>query len=247
MKKNKLKSTNDLFQNLLKIEALGFEDKYDSNLLSIDQINSYLIRDKGKIFDKVFYDFHIARDKSCKMGGINFSIISKEVNAILDTISSKPELSHIPKNNIIREPYEDTIIDKVIINEGADLVREICSIKFIENSILDKEKLVKVSDLCKVYINEFMQPFFDSMTSIQDLNDKIVNVTPMADYNDFFRNNTVSKALIIMGLCSNEKFESYYESSLKVNKEALLTHPSYSIMLNENMLIDKVVYKYFKS
>ena len=244
MKKNKLRSTNNLFQNLLNIEELGFEDKYDTNLLSSDQINSYLIKDKGEIFDKIFYYYHISRDKSCKMGGFNFSIISKEVNAILDIISSKPQLSHI---NIIREPYEDTIIDKVIINKGADLEREICSIKFIENLILNEQKLVQVADLCKVYINELVQPYFDSITSIQDINDKIIDNIPVIEHSSFFRNRATAKALIVMAICKNKRFDSFYESALEINKEALLTHPSYTAILNEEMLVNEVVYQYFKS
>jgi hypothetical protein len=247
MKKNRLKPANDQFKTLLGITGLGFEDKFPIEILSSFQTSSYLIRDKGEVSDKISYEFHISGDKSSVLSGIRFSIISKEINAILDSISSKPELSYIPKYKIVLDPYEDTIIDKVIINNCEDLVREICSIKFIENEILNEQKLVQVADLCKVYINDYMQPFFDSINSLQDINDKIIEITPMEDYNDFFRNKTVSKALIVMGVCKNERFESYYESALKVNTEALVTHPSYSAMLNENILINEVVYKYFKS
>jgi hypothetical protein len=214
MKKNKLRLTNNLFQNLLNIQALGFEDKYDENLLSIDQINSYLIRDKGEILDKIFYDYHISRDKSCKMGGITFSIILKQVNAILNTILSKPQLIYIDR--IIREPYEDTIIDRITIDKGHDLVREICSVKFIENEILSKEKLGQVADLCKVYINDYMQPFFNSINTIQDINEKIINGFPEDKWGDFFRGETRFKVTVIMKLCNNSKYEAFSQTSKKM-------------------------------
>ncbi len=212
MKKNRLKSANDQLKTLLGITELGFEDKFPVEILSSFQTGSYLIRDKGEVSDKISYEFHISDDKSSVLSGIRFSIISKEINAILDLISSKPELSHIPKYMIVLDSYEDTIIDEAILKDGADLVREICSIKFIENEILNEDKLVKVADLCKVYINDFMQPFFNSINSIQDINDKIIENIKDDVWSKSFSKDANSKATIVMKICNNPRYETFSRS-----------------------------------
>jgi hypothetical protein len=209
MKKNKLKPTNNLFQDLLNIQALGFEDKFDAKLLSFHDVNSYLVRDKGEVLDKIFYGFRLSRDKSSSIWGIPFSLVSKEVNIILDSILSKPDLSHIQKNDIILDSYADTIINKIAINKGVDLVKEICSIRFIEDEQLNENKLRQVADLCKIYINDFMQPFFDSINSTQEINDKIIEKVEEDQWSEFFCGNTDFKTTIIMKLCNNPRYEKY--------------------------------------
>lgn len=61
----------------------------------------------------------------------------------------------------------------------------------------------------KKHIETYVEPYFESYQSLQDINDKIIEAIPENKWSDYFFGETNLKATIIMKLCNNPRYESF--------------------------------------
>jgi hypothetical protein len=203
MKKNEIIRYREQFKEVLNIQLLGFEaiDFYH---------NTSLLKNQNDLINKIFYSFYYPeREKSLNIGGFSYSKVSIKVNTILELIASRVQLAQMTKDDIIGDIYEHTILSRVETDEFENSMKPIGKIHFVENGIFYEERLLEVAEMFKRHIEVYIQPFFDSLTSLQEINDKIIDKYPENEWSKFFFGVTFFKVTIIMKLCNNPRYQTY--------------------------------------
>ena len=78
-----------------------------------------------------------------------------------------------------------------------------------------KDKKLLINDILEgikqanIFIEKYHLPFFEKFSTLQDLNDKIIEKYDSSEWHIFFNENTNLKAIIIMKLCENKKYSQF--------------------------------------
>lgn len=72
------------------------------------------------------------------------------------------------------------------------------------------EDLSFVKDLLVEYISKYILPFFSEINTAQDVNDKILDVLPWNEWNNYIPGKTYYKAIIILKLSKSKQYEEFY-------------------------------------
>lgn len=214
MKKNEIIKCRDKFKDVLNIRLLGFEavDFYH---------NTSLLKNQNDLTNKIFYGFYYSeRDNFLNINGFSYSKVSVKVNTILELIASRVQLTQMTKDDIIGDIYEHTIYGQKI-REDQDSSDLIYKIHFVENGIFYEERMVELAEMFKRHIEIYIQPFFDSLTSLQEINDKIIDKYPENEWSNYFFKHTNLKVTIIMKLCNNPRYQSFSKMISERISEAL--------------------------
>jgi hypothetical protein len=91
-------------------------------------------------------------------------------------------------------------------NPGA--LDPIVAIKFGENYAFREDRLIEAALFLRNYILQYTIPFFDKVTSLQVVNDEIIDKVPQNEVANYIPGSFMSsKKQIIMKLCNNPKYE----------------------------------------
>ncbi len=71
------------------------------------------------------------------------------------------------------------------------------------------------------HIKKIDFPFFEQYPTLETINQEIINKVPEDDYFEWFPGLFLYKALIIMKLCANSKYEDYKNRKIELYKEYL--------------------------
>jgi hypothetical protein len=215
MNKNEIVKFRTLFKDVLDIDSLGFNATYFYHCTS-------LLKEHNDLVDKIDYDFYYPETaKSLNVGGFSYSKVSMEVNKILESIASRVQLVQMSKDDLVRDIYEPTILTKINTEEFENSMKPICEIRFVENGIFYEERMLDVTKMFKKHLEIYMQPFFDSFVSLQEINDKIIDKYPENELGDYFFKHSNLKATIIMKICDNPRYNSFTEIIKERIREAI--------------------------
>ncbi len=115
----------------------------------------------------------------------------KEVNDILFQFIEKNNNEHVTVRSLPNYDFGDLLPLKG---------------KYIEKV----EDLSFVKDLLVEYISKYILPFFSEINTAQDVNDKILDVLPWNEWNNYIPGKTYYKAIIILKLSKSKQYEEFY-------------------------------------
>jgi len=110
-------------------------------------------------------------------------------------------------------------IKKTILNtEVLDIKENIFYSVFYKDKKLLIDNIFKCTEQAQIFINEYHLSYFNRFSTIQDVNDKILEKYDWMDWSDYFFKDAHFKAIIIMKLCNNNKkydeFTAMYKSRI---------------------------------
>jgi hypothetical protein len=163
--------------------------------------------DKSFFFrDNLCFDFYRYHEK--KADFISFSYVNDYGNFLLGgnftTCVALHEVNKILSNVINMSAIENlTIAEFPLYNKNYD------SIINIENTVISTDNVdIIISELIFFFQNNFF-PFFDKVTSIQVVNDEIINKIPHMELGQYIPGKMPLKKQIIMKLCENPQYNDY--------------------------------------
>jgi len=80
---------------------------------------------------------------------------------------------------------------------------------FIEDGVFYKERLIETSAIRKEIIERYALPFFEQYTTLQQVNDNLINTIPQMKLGRIIPGKMSLKKLIIMSLCNNPNYDEY--------------------------------------
>ena len=228
MKKRDRILVNEKFKDLVSFKELGYE------VVDSDSFGTFLTKPNGDILNRILYELHDSYGTELNISSIHYSFIAPQVNQVLMSLYSVPSLSglKIGLSSII----EHTISYKSTIEEFENFWKPITLIKIEEDGFFYEERLIEASELFIKYMDQYMNPFFESITSLQEINNKIVDGFPEDKWRDFFHGETRFKVTVIMKLCNNPRYETFSQTS----KEMM-----YSLFYNKGVAEYEGYYKIY--
>ncbi|MDO4228647.1 MAG: hypothetical protein Q4C98_02440 [Capnocytophaga sp.] len=156
-------------------------------------------KENTKKRDSLFITYLINSKQLYISNTINYNISIEEVNKILSyfiDIQNSNEIVTVKKLPNLKHKEISDLEDKIFK---------------LPNYSLKKEKnLLIVTDILLEYISKSVLTFFSEIQSVQDVNDKILNVLPWDKWSDYIPGKTYYKALIILKLVKSNQYESFY-------------------------------------
>jgi len=141
------------------------------------------------------------------------SIRFKKVEGILEIF--------IPNNYNFEKAYN--AIDFFLINEPtlSNIYSPPAEVGTIySNLYYNKELLinniVRIAKECNSFIKQHHFSFFENFSTLQDINDKIIEKQEWSEWNKIFLENTYFKAIIIMKLCNNHNKYNEFTTMYKL-------------------------------
>ncbi len=205
MKKKDRILVNEKFKGLVGFKELGY------GVVDSDSFGTFLTKPNGDILNRILYELHDSYGTELNISSIHYSLIAPQVNKILMSICTMPLLSGF--NIGISSINEHTISNRISTEEFENLWKVITLIKLEEDRFFYEERLIEASELFIQYMEKYMNPFFESITSLQEINDKIVDGFPEDRWRDFFYGETRFKVTVIMKLCNNPRYETFSQTS----------------------------------
>jgi hypothetical protein len=179
---------NSKIQVNLKLEESGFQVK------SFDDYYSIYFKKNKEVIDTLCYSFYPVSKSAC-FSMISYGIILPQINRVLKQVIS----------NFYE--YEYTLIDRAGSQLSQDLQKSII-LEIVTNEEINETNLVNSCKLFNVYLDEYAYPFFNSITTLQQINDNILEKYDWKEWYKYISGlNGVHylKSIIIMKLCNNEK------------------------------------------
>lgn len=183
--------TEEKFGEYLKLERLGFE-----------KCNDY--EHYGQVYKMIFDDAIVYADFRLLNG--NFKGISAHISFI--------KIENLINN--LKEQYD------IKLNRGIDIKMTITPTKLTHNieSALEKnrqaqeihlkpENVQQVADMVYEYLTEVYKPFWEKYSSLQVVNDEIINKIDQMQLSDYIPFDMSRKKMIIMKLCNNPEYDNY--------------------------------------
>lgn len=205
------------------LELIKGKDKYDKVYNYLQKLSkknwSFGIKEHSNVcylvkeVDDVSYVMHIliGDDLSIADSNILYWISINSVNEILRSFF----LQHtIPFTDIIY-----TGVDLVTVNNIPEWEKYqpwLDSTK-PEYKIGSKQSFEKIEN----FITNNALPFFEQIKTVEDVNEKIINVVDWMRWADYIPGQTIMKAMIIMHLGKNTMYENFTNEYLKRIKDAI--------------------------
>ncbi|UYW01817.1 hypothetical protein K5I29_02530 [Flavobacterium agricola] len=81
----------------------------------------------------------------------------------------------------------------------------------LKHKYIESEKdLEEVKNILLPYISQRVLPFFEQIKTVEDVNEKIINVVDWMRWADYIPGQTYYKALIILKLSKSSSYDSFY-------------------------------------
>ncbi|MEA5139776.1 hypothetical protein [Arcicella rigui] len=204
MRKKEILKINKSLKQMLDIDSLGFRDE------DIYESTTVLLKDRGNLTACILYSFYVSKYKDLKISGLSYGFFSSEINDILFKVFDSIKTTDI-EGSPINHKYEYTINHRIVGEEWYDHVKKNFSIIFIESGVFYEDRVVLFAEMFKKHIETYIEPYFESYQSLQDINDKIIEAFDESKWGDFFYGETNFRVTIIMKLCKNPRYESFTE------------------------------------
>ena len=228
--------------NRLKKEIKELFIKNNLEILDVF-IDDFSIRfsiEQENIVYNIYWSFFIDKFRPKE---INFSnatygsgIVFKEVNVILNKVTD------------ININTEDTVSRYPNFNNNLDIFFA-SDVPVIANGYLQEGNFVSIMKLIMGNIKEYHFLFFERVSSLQVVNDEIIDKVPKEEYGNYITGRFMNvKVLIIMKLCANPRYEEYKNWAIGAYKKGVESNPDrykedYKIVLATIEYLDGVKYR----
>jgi hypothetical protein len=200
------------------------------------EIKELFAKNNLKMFDVVMDDYSIRftinqEDRICNIywslfidkfrpEEINFSnatyhsgIIFKEVNDILDKVIDEDIET---ENTVTRYPNLNNSLDIFFVS----------NVPIIANTYLQEGNFISIMKLIMHNINEYHFPFFERVSSLQVVNDEIIDKVPQMEIANYIPGQYMNiKKMIIMKLCNNPKYEEFKDWLIEIYRKLSTENP----------------------
>lgn len=192
-------------------ELIGFEDLGFYEHENYDR-NHYMFKKSGEAIYKIGYEFFpkVGRRELGFNGAISYNIIFPQVNqvlmSVLDSGDYTDSFGSLMKTDLDESTLSDLEDNYLMMHE---FERNNKVLPFIEEDIYYEDRLMQGSAVQKKCIERFALPFFKQFTTLQQVNDEIINTIPWQDLTRRIPGQTPFKRMIIMKLCNNPAYGEF--------------------------------------
>ncbi|AYB34888.1 hypothetical protein [Chryseolinea soli] len=204
-------------KSLLGLDNLGFHEhtRFDGHYA--------MIRRDGEAIHRISYEFYPPNGMERKQfNWMQYNIIFPKVNSILKEAWGGAVYTDSINQPLLSDSYETTVIDA---QENRMAIREFLKddlLFFVEGGVFYEDRLIEACKYQRESIDRFMLPFFERLSTLQVINDQVVNAIPWEDLSSRISGQTPLKRMIIMKLCGNpayEEFADMFEGRVKTAVE----------------------------
>lgn len=183
--------------------------------IEIEDFSILFTKDEKYRACNLYWSFFI--DKFRK-NEVNFSnvtygsgIIFKGVNSIL--------------SEVVEIGVENTVVKFPDMNNNFD-IHFISNVPIMANGYFQEDNFNSLMKLVVANIKTYHFPFFERVSSLQVVNDEIINKVPQMELGNFIPGQYMNpKKLIIMKLCNNPKYGEFKNWLVEVFEKVIKTEP----------------------
>jgi hypothetical protein len=189
---------------LLGLEELGF--------LQHAQLgrNYAVIRQRGAAVHRIWYEFYpVDGMEQLQFNWMRYNIIFPKVNRILQEAWAGHTYTDAIGQRLLADPYEATVVDD---QENIKAMREWLKdgmVPFVDRGMLYEERLAEACRKQREGIERFILPFFDRFSTLDAVNEQIINTIPWEDLSSRISGQTPLKRMIIMKLYGNPDYQDF--------------------------------------
>lgn len=111
-------------------------------------------------------------------------------------------------NNVLFQFIENSGNEHYTVSRLPDFKSEEPIVK--ATYITNKEDLAEAKNILLEYVTNNVLPFFEQIKTVEDVNEKIINVFDWMRWADYIPGQTYYKALIILKLSKSSSYDSFY-------------------------------------
>jgi len=230
-------SIDTLFRKHLDVESLGFAE------FDFKQGNHAGIvkrRRNDGLVDILNYNYFV-HGGDWSISNVFLSRVTlHRVDAIIKSLALPEDLHEIDRGAVVAFPGYD---------KRPYLLDPILKLKFGDNDSFSEDQLIEAARFMHKYIVTHILPFFDKITSLQAVNDYIIEGAPPEALSGYIPGAFMyAKKLVIMRLCDNPKYNEYVQwllDAFRKNAEmdALIWAPKYGFHKRLAEYLDSGKYK----
>lgn len=208
---------DNLSKNDILLKYIGIEDKGFTKVIFKDDFidNFYGNLFQRKIDNRIEVLFYAIRNNKVLVGEW---LILESVEGILEPI--------LRRNNLSQTHHVEDLLKTIIpprIKVENDISSLLGAIGRIELS--SDENIREVSKLMLEYIQKATIPFWEKYSSLQFLNDELIDIVPQQQLADYIPSFMPLKKLIIMKLGNNVNYSEYADWLNKIYEEMVEDEP----------------------
>lgn len=179
--------------------------------LDYSAMRTLFIRESVDRFDIIAINHGISKFQEAKLFINPTYIAFNTVNKILSVVGKKTGFNHH-----LGMLYP-TIMNHPLRDKRTELGMEIGNTIVLRNNKINEEDLSIVLDKIKLYLVNYLFPFFERVYSLQYVNESIINALNNEEMDSCFPMESANMIkLIVMKLCKNEKYVDFLASREKI-------------------------------
>ncbi len=205
----------DRLKNNLK--ELFLENNLEILDVIIDDFSILFTTEQDDRIYNIYWSFFIDkfRPKEINFSNVTYGsgVIFKQVNNILNEIV------------VINTKTEDTISKYPNFKNNLDIFF-VSDVPIVANSYLQEGNFISIMKLIIANIKEYHFPFFERVSSLQVVNDEIIDKVPQMEIANYIPGQYMNiKKLIIMKLCNNPKYEEFKDWLIEIYQKLSTENP----------------------
>jgi hypothetical protein len=193
-------SIDALFRKYLDLEKLGFttfEFKLANHAGTVRRLRNAALE------DVINYNYFTHRGEWSMSNVFSARVALTQIDTIIKRITSAEDLHEINKGAVIAFPGYDKKLQNL---------DPIVKIQFGDASTFNENQLMEAARFMHEYIVQYALPFFEKFTSLQVVNDNIINGVPQDALSNYIPGAFMyAKKLVIMKLCDNPGYDEYVQ------------------------------------
>jgi len=226
-----LKIINNNFIKEIGLDWLGFESKS----FDINETHSFFMYRESKEFNKkdvihfVFgWEGSLEKKENPFISENHFQtwVLFEDVSTILYHILDKPEYEYSLYGTFLGE-FGMTVSDLPNYDKNQQwLVPTKNKLSLYKEGGIQMDNLRKTSEIIFEYLKTYHLPFFERVSSLQVVNDEIIDKVPKEEYGNYIPGRFMNaKVLIIMKLCKNTRYSEYRDWALGAYSKGVDINP----------------------
>ena len=219
-KREILKLVSEKFVQIIGLDWFGFSIKI---LDLYDELSFFLYRENensGKN-DIIYFVYGWEVDSKNRTNlylnknHFQSSVLFKNISEILHFVLGKPSYEESLYGSFLGE-FGKTVTNFPEFTKNLRwMAREENDLMLLENGEVHEENLKVVADSIYQYLMNWHLPFFDRVSSLQVVNDEIINKVTKEEYGNYIPGRFMNaKVLIIMKLCNNPRYVEFRDWAL---------------------------------